>query len=210
MSNLRYTLLAEGPSDEALLPILDWLFRECAPDLTAEGMRADLSRMPTPARRLPERMNQAVEVFPCHLLFVHRDADNVGMPNRLAEIRDAADEARTRANVPAVIGVVPIRKLDAWLLIDAQAIRWAAGNPNGQQPIRLPLVHELEGIADPKPVLRQLIRDSSGLSGRRLVGMRVDPVLVANRIADFSPLLRLNAIQQLKRDLEAALVQLAL
>jgi hypothetical protein len=210
MTYLRYSLLAEGPSDAALLPILNWLFGECAPDLTVDGEWADLRHLAAPARSLPDRMIQAAKTYRCDLLFVHRDADNVGMPERLSEIREAAEEARAKANLPVVVPVVPIRKLEAWLLIEAQAIRWAAENPRGRQPLRLPTVRELERIADPKPLLRQLIRDNSGLSRRRLAGLNVDPILVAGRIADFRPLLRLSAIQQLKVDLETALVELNL
>jgi hypothetical protein len=40
-----------------------------------------------------------------------------------------------------VVCVVPVRMMEAWLLIDEMAIRRVAGNPNGRIPIELPVLN---------------------------------------------------------------------
>jgi hypothetical protein len=210
MKHLQYSLLAEGPSDRALLPILDWLICDISTDVVVEGTWADLRRLYVPAASLPDRIVQAVEYYPCDLLFVHRDADSFGMETRLNEIQQAIHLAGVQRDLPTVVSVVPVRMLETWLLIDEQAIRSAAGNPNGREPIQLPLIRELETVADPKPMLRDAIRASSGLNRRRLLSLRVDHFRVANQIADFRPLLQLRAVRRLKQELEAALMAMAL
>ena len=46
MSDLRYTLLADGSSDRALMPILSWLLREHLPHRAIQEEWADLGRFP--------------------------------------------------------------------------------------------------------------------------------------------------------------------
>ena len=52
-----------------------------------------------------------------------------------------------------VVCVVPVRMQEAWLLIDEAALRRAAGDPNGTQPLAMPDVQRLEELADPKQLI---------------------------------------------------------
>jgi len=63
--------------------------------------------------------------------------------------------------------VVPVRMLEAWLLLDEKAIRQAAGNPNGRQPLNLPSPSRLEERPDPKHDLHEALRTACALRGRR-------------------------------------------
>ena len=54
---------------------------------------ADLRRLPMPPQTLRERILNAVELFPCDLLFVHRDAEREYPQNRYTEIHTALNEA---------------------------------------------------------------------------------------------------------------------
>jgi hypothetical protein len=47
---------------------------------------------------------------------------------------------------------------EAWLLIDEKAIREAAGNPKGRQPLNLPKPSKTEELSDPKETLKPIFR----------------------------------------------------
>ena len=203
MQRLRYTLLGDGSSDRALIPILTWLLRQYCEVILPTF--ADLRNLPQPPRKLPERIQQSIKLYPCDLLFVHRDAEREPLDRRTEEIRRAVEESGLQVP-PPVAPVVPVRMLEAWLLIDEGALRHAAGNPNGNQPLSLPDVNDLEGLQDPKETLYNLMRDASGLPVRRL--KRFDRKLstrlqqVSAEIKDFRVLRRLVAFRRLEEEIE--------
>lgn len=205
MQSLRYTLLGDGSSDRALIPILTWLLRQSCGEIPILPRFADLRDLPQPPRILPERIQQSVELYPCDLLFVHRDAERDSVSKRAEEIRQAVEESGPQS-LPPVICVIPMRMLEAWLLIDEVALRLASGNPSGSLPLNLPNVNALETLQDPKETLYTLLRDASGLQGRRL--RHFDKTLarrlqqVADEIEDFGPLRQLAAFRRLEREIE--------
>lgn len=197
VNRLSYTLVADGASDRALIPILTWPMRRLCGPFPIHAEFADLRRLRNPPRGLSERIHWSVELYPCNLLFVHRDAEGATIGRRKLEICKALRSSRT-GPLP-VVCVVPVRMTEAWLLIDEAALRHASGNPNGTQPLNLPAVQRLEWLADPKSHLRDLMREASGLSGRHLdsFNRRLPGYSVADWIDDFSPLYRLTAFQAL-------------
>ena len=207
MQELRYTLVADGSSDRALLPILTWLLRQCFGAIPIQAEFADLRRLPSPPRQLSERINRSVELYPCDLLFVHRDAESAPIEEREAEIRKALEKSSVESSV-CVVCVVPVRMQEAWLLIDEAALRRAAGDPNGTQPLDMPVdmpdVQKLEELADPKQLIRELLSQASGLQGRRLerFNWRSSAHRVAEMISDFSILYRLAAFQRLAAEVK--------
>ena len=100
---------------------------------------------------------------------------------------------------------------EAWLLIDEQAIRSAADNPNGTDPLNLPEIRRLEALADPKQVLYDALKKACGLrAGRReKFPVRERVYQIPNYIDDFSPLRQLSAFRQLESDIQAALQTIA-
>jgi hypothetical protein len=166
-NELQYTLLSDGSSDKALLPILTWLLREHLPHRAVQAHWADLGRLRRPPKRLHEKIQTAVALYSCDMVFVHRDAETASLLDRQAEVDDAVSLACAIAAIPPAIAVVPVRMTETWLLLDEKAIREAAGNPNGSVVLNLPRRQELENIADPKAVLRNLILDATELSTRR-------------------------------------------
>lgn len=201
MRELRYTLVSDGSSDRALLKVLSWLLREHGVSCPIQPAWADLRLLRYPPKDLAGRIEQSLELYPCDLLFVHRDAEHLPYARRKEEIRKAL------ALVPAArslsVCVVPVRMLEAWLLIDEAALRRAAGNPNGRILLKLPSPTELERCTDPKNVLHQLLKEASELRGRRLWNLRVEHC--AHRVTeytdDFSPLRALSAFQYLEVDI---------
>lgn len=203
---MRCTLLADGSSDVVLLPILGWLLRQRA--VRAELDWADLRKLPAPPRTLPERIQTAIELYPCDLLFVHRDAERESREHRVDEICAALDRLDS---APPAVCVIPVRMQEAWLLFDELALRRAADCPGGKMALQLPALDRIEQLADPKQLLHDLLRQASGLQGRRAKQFRprVHAHQLADRIDDFSPLQRLPAFQALEAELDQALARLA-
>lgn len=202
MTDLRYTLLGDGASDRALLPVLDWLLANHATVPFARQW-ADLRRLLDPPVGLEQRIVRTLEVYPCDLLFVHRDAERAPRAARIGEI-----QAALQPDPPAVC-VVPIRMQEAWFLFNETAIRHAAGRPTGRNPLHLPPLRRTETVPDPKSVLHNALLAASGLHGRRRRHFPVRERVhrLADLIEDFAPLRALTAFAALEAELHATLVE---
>jgi len=199
MSAVAFTLLSDGSSERALLPLLRALLEDQLPGIALEDQWADLRRLPNPPKSLSDRISTAIELYPCAILFVHRDAEGQGWQQRRSEIEQAVKAATSNGvDLPTVVCTIPVRMLEAWLLVDEPAIRRAAGNPNGQEPLEIPKLDHLESIPDPKSLLFDALRTASGLSGVRRKRFPVHARV--HRIADFvTDLTRLRQLDSFKR-----------
>jgi len=94
--------------------------------------------------------------------------------------------------------------METWLLIDADAIKKAAGNRNYRGSINLPSLKTLEKENQPKELLHRLLREASGKKERNLKKFNIDKTvhLVAENIEDFSPLRDLAAFQAFENELK--------
>lgn len=204
MSLLTFTLLSDGSSDRALLPILEWVLRQ-ASTRSLQSQWADLRQLRRPPRTLEDRIRTALDLYPCDLLFVHRDAEGVPRKARVEEIRRYLPEGHE----PPGVCVVPVRMQEAWLLFDENALRQAADNPRGRIPVQLPSLSDLETIPDPKARLFELLGTASGLAGRHLRRLNIPTRAhrLAELIQDFSPLRRIPAFQALEEDVRGVLAQ---
>lgn len=205
MKELCYTLLCDGSSDKALLPILTWLLRANQIECAIQSNWADLRRLPKPPKTLLPRIIKSLEIYPCNLLFIHRDAEREPYSKRVVEIKEAVEAAiKKSVVVPPVVCVIPVRMQEAWLLFDELAVRTAAGNPRGNQRLQLPNINKLEQLPDPKEILHGLLCEASGLTGRRLKQFSVHERVhrVSELIDDFSPLRALSAFQALEANIQ--------
>lgn len=204
MKELVYTLLSDGSSDKALMPILTWLLRENQVNCAIQPQWADLRRLREVPKTLSPRIIKSLELYPCHILFIHRDAEREPRKNRVIEIEKALEEVRKSVMVPVHVCVIPVRMLEAWLLFDNTRLREAADNPRGRQTLQLPNIHTVEQLPDPKEILYQLLREASGLSGRRLDKFSVNERVhrLADLIDNFSPLRALSAFQELESEIQ--------
>src|SRR4051812_38300493 len=123
MSELQYTLLSDGSSDDALLPILSWLLVNRLPETAIQSQWADLRKLRDRPLGLAGRIQAAMDFYPGDLLFVHRDAEREPAANRAEEVRAAVGAV---SDPPPFVCVVPVRMMEAWLLFDEPAIRRAA------------------------------------------------------------------------------------
>jgi hypothetical protein len=200
LSPLTFTLLSDGSSDRALIPVLRWLLlQHSSRDFSDQW--ADLSALRPPPRLLSEKIRAALALYPCDLLFVHRDAEGESRETRVAEIHK---HLQRTGRAQTALCVVPVRMQESWLLFDEAAVRAAADNPRGRMPLALPPLRRLEAIPDPKSLLWGLLEEASGLRpGRR---RRFEPAPRIHRLAelieDFSPLRRLSAFRALEEDLQ--------
>lgn len=202
MRHIQFTLFADGSTDRALLPLLHWLVREThGPDTVAHEFfsrpqfHADLS--------FTERLQTALDLAPCDILFVHRDAEKQDPLLRHNEIAIAVETLNAQyAKVPHVC-VVPVRMTEAWLLADESAIRKAAGRPKSIEPLDLPKLNRIDAIPDPKATLYELLREASGKIGRRRASfdVREAAALVPEFVDSFAPLRQLGAFARLEADL---------
>jgi hypothetical protein len=197
MKLLRFTLLSDGPTDANLLPIIRWCLKQTGGVPLPDGRHAELWRLPKMPRGLADRMATAIDLYPCEVLIVHRDAEKQPRDKRADEIRRAHDELVDRNHrCPAVTAVIPVRMSEAWLCFDESAIRKAAGNPNGTIALDLPSLKRVES-RPAKDDIDRALRTASELKGRRLDKFDVGNALrrIVDHIEDFSPLRALPSFQ---------------
>jgi hypothetical protein len=168
---------------------------------------ADLRHLVKPPSDLLGKAQKALELFPCDLLFVHRDAENVSCEARREEITASLRPLAENGNLPPYVRVVPVRMVEAWLLHDEAAIRKAADNPRGRHELSLPKLRDTEQIADPKLLLHEILREATGLNTRR---RRAAPIgRMVHRIGelteDFNVLDALPAFARFRQELAVVL-----
>lgn len=197
-----YALVGDGSSDQALMPILNWLLRQHS----TVPFRGQWARYLPKGGGLKKKVQYALTEYPCDLLFVHRDMETETYEQRLSEIDDAMNGLAV-----AYVPVITQRMTEAWLLTSESAIRAASNNPNGKMPLDLPSLKRIEDLPNPKRVLFDLLKTASGLTGRRLD--RFDYHRARNRVSertdDFSPLRSLSAFQKLEAAVITALSAIA-
>jgi hypothetical protein len=206
MNSLRYTLLTDGSSDRALLPLLTWVLIENGVTGAIQPEWADLRRVKLPRSTLAVRIEMSLALYPCDILFVHRDAEAQPWQRRQAEIQQALAELDGPA-LPVSVHVIPVRMQEAWLLFDEAAIKAAAGNRHYAEALELPPLNRLESLPNPKAELYDRLKRASGLSGRRLRSLNVARLarLVAQNIESFEPLRQLEAFRRLEQNVRVAL-----
>ena len=208
MIALTGTLVADGSSDRLLKPILEWLLSQhLAPGAIITIQVPDWGRFPKPVPTLPAKLLAAREFFTADVYFIHRNAEKTATwQERSAEIDQAAQ--RVLSATPYV-RVVPVQMTETWLLHNEPALREAAENPNGHHPIHLPAPKKLEALPGAKLHLLSILREASGLSGRRLRKFEAHERRRLHRLADlqqeqgFAVLRALPAFQELEREIVA-------
>jgi len=169
--------LCEGSSDQPLADHVETLFRSRGVDLRV--VQPDFALLAEKVTKdLPTRLDTAKRLMGGEpdLIICHRDTDNTSMPERKMEMLNALQLVGSESTLVAVI---PVRMTEAWLLLDEEAIRTVAGNPRGRVDLDLPKPSNVERIADPKSLLRELILTASEASGRRRE--RIDKRFDSNR-----------------------------
>jgi hypothetical protein len=196
---INYVLISDGSSDSALIKIINFCLKKHFGDIVIAGQRADLYRVNRRPKTLVEKIRASIDYYEPGIIFIHRDAEKQLLETREEEINDAIKEIIIGEYKGKYIRVIPIKMMEAWLLTDEMAIRYASGNPNGTAKLDMPDIKKIEQLTDPKYTLKKLICDASELKGRRLkkLEMKLSAAihLVAEYTEDFSPLSSLRAFQ---------------
>ena len=199
------TLVTDGSSDVVLVRILEWLIAQLT-TTEIEIRWADLRGLTKRPQGLSDRIVVATRLYPCQILFVHRDAESQVPKLRYTEIQVANTTGLCH------VCIVPVRMQEAWLLHNEAALREAADRPSGTEPVDLPAAARWERLPDPKDTFYTALRAASGATGRR--AKRFKPARAAHRlselITDWSPLRSLTAFAQLETDTKAALQNLGI
>jgi hypothetical protein len=204
-------LVADGSSDRLLKPIIEWLLSQyLSPKTIIDIQVPDWGRLSSPdrLRTLSHRLAAARRFFEPDVYFVHRDTEKYGTWQERQQEIDESIQRVFRTDQPSYVRVVPVQMTETWLLHNEAAIREAAENPNGREPLTLPPVTRLEAMPEAKTRLLAILRTASGLTGRRLQKFEANERRRLHRLADlqqeqgFAVLRALPAFQQLEQEIK--------
>ncbi len=191
------SLVADGSSDRALIPLIERLLLELRPGWRFSSVQFERLTQPT----LGERVRECLARYPCDLLFVHRDAEGESIDQRMREI-----ETSTRGYAPNSVAVVPVKMTEAWLLTNEASIREAVGNLTGTAPLSLPTLAAIERV-DAKEKLDAALTSAANLNRRRTRMFRAQDYRfrVAECTHDLERLRKLSSFASFEERLEAVL-----
>jgi hypothetical protein len=204
---VHFVFIGEGSSDSKLVSHLENLCIELGVD-EVTGIAADFARLPNPpGKTLESQLQLARHLEPtANLFFLHRDADSRNAETRYQEITKAVQVGRFDQ---AWTAVVPVQEIEAWLLLDENAIRTVVGKPRGRKDLSLPTPNRVESIARPKEALQIALITAAEESGKRLEKVRKSfpkhRDLLIQRLAIDGPVTQVPSWQRLRADLQNAL-----
>jgi hypothetical protein len=200
---IKYTFLGDGSSDKALMKIIDWAFSENFPETTVTAQFAEFTFVRDKIKSLDERVRKAVELYPCDIVFIHRDAEEVKKNEQIFKKRKTEINEAIKGIACYHVAVIPVKMMETWLLTDLEAIRKAAGNRNSDITISLPSLSKLEIENNPKGILHEALRKASCLKGRQLDSFNVHQAVhrVAEYTADFKQLRSLYSFNRFEVEL---------
>jgi hypothetical protein len=164
---IRFVLTGEGTSDLRLVEhIQTILIEEGFSEVSGEVPDLGLFT-PVVGRSVRDKIQALTKYYPhADVIFVHRDADNVGSAVREQEILDASDGV---VAFDRVVPIIPVTMLETWLLADVEAIKIVAGNSGYRGALNcIPPLRRLERARDTKQILLDALCEASGTQGARL------------------------------------------
>jgi|GEM_PF-113837 len=210
MLRVKFVLVCEGPSDRGLVRHLEALCVRAGAS-EAIGDAPDLGLLGVPTGNTAAQQVRAVvdRMADVNLVFVHRDADAATAARVRRQLEEELHAAR---GLPGHVLVVPVQELEAWLLVDPQAIREVAGNPRGTVDLNLPGLRRIEATARPKERLRAALMLASEAGGRALARLKRESSeihrILLERLDIDGPVTRLRSWRALVEDIESAVGQL--
>jgi len=167
--------------------------------LYAEG--ASDYRLLTPLlRRLTEQL--------CRL----EDADGAGDPATKAAEQIVPGAQLIERTLPggACVAVVPVREIEAWTLVDGEALRGAFGTTLDDQALRIAQrPRDVESILDPKLEIEAVFRKLTSSSQRRRARVADFYDRIGERV-DLGRLEQVPAFKELEKSLRQALLKLGI
>jgi len=166
LKTIKYYFICEGSSDTSLVDHIDKLLLESgyeevygdAPDF---GLIFDKSV----GKSVKDKVNAILKYDnSVNILFIHRDADNEGYEAREAEIFEQTEHLEGYKIIP----VIPVKRLESWLVLDEQVIKDTVGYPSSRANLGLPAKNHIEKSGSTKELLFEAMDRASGLTGKQL------------------------------------------
>ena len=220
MTVLVTAIYAEGRTDERFLSVI--IKRTVVDLLASQGRGVTEVLDPVVFESNPEDsraeriLSVARKVSGYHILFVHADADH---PTAEKAYRERIEPGIERIQKAAKAGedvcqtltpVIPIQMLEAWMLTDPDALRSVIGTNIEPGKLNIPLTPSaIEGLADPKQQLTEIIRTAYAKRPRRRRKFNLSEFYqpLASQI-NLKKLAQLPAYQQFVKDITQVLTDL--
>lgn len=202
MDTLSTGLIADGSSDQSLIPLLTTLLGELLPETRIEPPQWI---SPTNKNALSEKIAYALdpENFQFDILFVHRDAENETIAKRVEEISQS-----TPAGNHPIVCVIPVKMTESWLITSDKAIKEAVGNSHSKAKLDLPAQNKIESC-DSKAVLLSALTKASEYGAQRR--RKFKPELFRHRVAelttDLTALRKISSFKKMENALKNILQQ---
>jgi hypothetical protein len=213
MAYLRLGLFAEGPRDYALLvPLLRRLTEQvCREEAQMVIDVEDVQGIDAPPRfRHADRATRILEAARLFwggacILFIHADGAGEPVAKEAEQVTPGAHLVTGEMPGCACVAVVPVREVEAWTLVDGDALRDAFGtNLDDADLAVFTRPRDAERVLDPKAHLEAAFARAVGASARR----RLKPINFYARIGervDLSRLSQVPAFAQMKQSLRRGL-----
>jgi hypothetical protein len=179
------------------------------------GQVQDLSRGSGMKRSLESFKEQALRAQDSFdLIFVHADGDGDPDAVRKQQIQPIEEHLRRYPSrkEARTVAVVPVREMEAWTLVDGDALRrvFSCSLSDGQMGLP-PLPRRAESLADPKACFEKCFVVIMGRRKNSRGKSRAHDFLeLIGQEVSFERLRQLSAFQQLEKDLRTALTQLGI
>jgi hypothetical protein len=218
MAYLGLGLFAEGATDyRMLVPLLrrltEQLCREEARGVVDVG---DVQGLDAPARfqkaDRATRILEAARTFwggTC-VLFIHADGAGDSEAKEAEQITPGIRLIEQELPRGACVAVVPVREVEAWTLVDGDALRDAFGTTLGDDDLHVAKrPRDVERIQDPKVELQAAFQAVIGPSNRRRSKAGDFYTRIGERV-DLAKLRQVPAFSRLEEDLRCALRKLGI
>lgn len=206
---MKYTLIGDGSSDKALIPVINWLLNDLFPELPVSGTFAEFRHLKYPPSKkdVKAQVKYASYYYPFDILIYHRDAEDRSEDIIAIRKEEVLGELDDEILLEKMVCVVPVVMTETWLLIDRTAIKKAAGNRNFAGELALPAIQTLELKSNPKMMLHELLRTARDTKKRDLAKFNVYQAvhLVAEYTTDFSALRQLRSFKEFEKDLKQSI-----
>jgi hypothetical protein len=147
-----------------------------------------------------------------HALLVHNDADKRTRAKTIQfQFQPGYDEVQKQPSgvCKQLLPIIPIRMIEAWLLVDAQALCRSMATKLSFDQLGLPLSPtRIEGDPNPKQTLEEMLRKANAKRSRATRVERGDLYQLLGESIDLKQLERLSAYQDFITDLTSTIKQL--
>jgi len=167
--SLDFAFYGEGKREYLFLqPLLERAISNLLPTIDVQALNLDWVKVGGLSQ--VEKMQViAAEASGAVLLIFHLDSDFPSFERSFEErfrpgyeqLRNEAQHFPEKYNLN-IVPVIPIRMIDAWLLVDFNAFQRTIGTDYSAKELNFPIKpQDVEGIADPKAIFEQAVKTCS-------------------------------------------------